>query len=135
MLLGKITKASQIVIYQLPNVHLQFTFSKPSYLKKSCAFVSDFYFFCQFRRNIEKLLTLNFYLTLEVNDLEVNDSQYSYFDYKYNFIFLRFKVVYLVLYMFKSINIKEKTSNTKTVSYNMGSSPFGLQCHWGSCDC
>ena len=48
---------------------------------------------------------------------------------------LRFKVVYLVLYMFKSINIKEKTSNTKTVSYNMGSSPFGLQCHWGSCDC
>ena len=38
-------------------------------------------------------------------------------------------------FMFKSINIKEKTSNTKTVSYNMGSSPFGLQCHWGSCDC
>ena len=30
--------------------------------------------------------------------------------------------------MFKSINIKERTSNTATVSYNMGSCPFGLQC-------
>ena len=39
--------------------------------------------------------------------------------------YLRFEVVYLVLYMFSLLNIKEKTSNTTTVSYNMDSCPFG----------
>ena len=34
---------------------------------------------------------------------------------------VRVRVIYSVLFMFKSINIKERTSSTTTVSYNMSS--------------